>query len=73
MTENTAAALDVATLVHVDPCTLIVEVNVRTEAHLTPEFVASIKTHGVLTPVLVQRHDGGLRVRAGQRRTLGCR
>lgn len=59
-------------IVLVDPSTLVLEVNVRADAALTPEFIASIKTHGVLTPILAIRTDEGLRVRAGQRRTLAA-
>jgi ParB family chromosome partitioning protein len=57
-------------IVFVAPRTLVLEVNVRAEANLTPEFVGSIKTHGVLAPVLVQRTADVLHVRAGQRRAL---
>lgn len=56
----------------VDPTTLILEANVRTDVALDPEFLASIKTHGVLTPVLAVRAEDGLHVRAGQRRTLAA-
>jgi ParB family chromosome partitioning protein len=60
-------------LLHVDPATLTIETNVRTDATLTREFIASIKEHGVLVPVLVKRHqDGTLCVRTGQRRTLAA-
>jgi ParB family chromosome partitioning protein len=59
-------------VVLVDPRTLILEVNVRADADLNTEFIASIKEYGVLTPIIVQRHDDGLRVRAGQRRTLAA-
>lgn len=56
-----------------DPKTLVVETNVRREAGLTPEFVASIREHGVLVPVLVQRTEAGqFLVRDGQRRTLAA-
>lgn len=56
-----------------DPKALDLEVNVRSEAGLTPEFVASIREHGVLVPILVQRTDSGqMLVRAGQRRTLAA-
>lgn len=56
-----------------DPRTLTVEANVRTTAALDRAFVASIRQHGVLMPVLVVRDaDGALLVRAGQRRTLGA-
>jgi ParB family transcriptional regulator, chromosome partitioning protein len=65
-------SIDTQTIAHVDPRTLLVEVNVRRDAHLTPAFVDSIREHGVLTPVLVHRTGEGLRVRAGQRRTLAA-
>ncbi|WP_431836563.1 ParB/RepB/Spo0J family partition protein [Cellulomonas sp. Y8] len=56
-----------------DPLTLTVEANVRTTTDLDPAFIGSIRQHGVLMPVLVVREaDGTLRVRAGQRRTLGA-
>ncbi|VTR78957.1 ParB/RepB/Spo0J family partition protein [Cellulomonas hominis] len=61
-----------AEFAHLDPATLLIETNVRSEAHLSARFVQSIRDHGVLTPVLVVRTTEGLRVRAGQRRTLGA-
>jgi hypothetical protein len=70
---DTLAAIDAgAEFAHVDPRTLLIETNVRSDAFLSPRFVQSIKDHGVLTPVLVVRTPDGLRVRAGQRRTLGA-
>ncbi|GAA1874257.1 ParB/RepB/Spo0J family partition protein [Myceligenerans crystallogenes] len=58
---------------NLDPKTLALEVNVRKDAGLTPAFIASIREHGVLVPILVQRSDTGqLLVRAGQRRTLAA-
>lgn len=59
-----------------DPNAVVVESNVRTEdkTYLTKEFVDSIRTEGVLTPVLCRRaEDGTVYVRAGQRRTLAAR
>ncbi len=59
---------------HIDPNVIVVEANVRTEATLRPEFVASIKQNGVLTPILARRDtQGNVIVRAGQRRTLAAR
>jgi len=69
-TTATEATTTTGQIVQVDPRTLVLEVNVRADAALTPEFVGSIKTHGVLTPILVQRTADALHVRAGQRRTL---
>jgi ParB family transcriptional regulator, chromosome partitioning protein len=61
------------TLEMLDPTTLIVDTNVRKDAALTPEFVASIKEHGVIEPVIAHRNeDGTVHVRMGQRRTLGA-
>ncbi|WP_170227354.1 ParB/RepB/Spo0J family partition protein [Cellulosimicrobium cellulans] len=58
---------------HVDPRTLVVGVNVRADADLTPEFVGSIKQHGVLQAVRARRaEDGTLVVLEGQRRTLAA-
>ncbi|MFS0901293.1 ParB/RepB/Spo0J family partition protein [Mycolicibacterium litorale] len=62
------------TLEHLDPHTLELETNVRDDAALDADFVASIKEHGVLNPIAAVRgHDGVVRVRAGQRRTLAAR
>ncbi|MFS0701129.1 ParB/RepB/Spo0J family partition protein [Cellulomonas sp. 179-A 4D5 NHS] len=69
---TTDAAPAGARLVEVDPRSLLLEANVRTDADLDPQFLASIKTLGVLTPVLVQAQADGLHVRAGQRRTLAA-
>ncbi|KRC43017.1 hypothetical protein ASE15_03410 [Oerskovia sp. Root22] len=55
-----------------DPRTLLIEANVRAQVNLDAQFIASLREHGVLMPVLVQRTDQGLVVRAGQRRTLGA-
>ena len=60
------------TLEMIDPTTLSVDINVRKNAGLTKEFVASIKEHGVLVPVVAHRKDDGtVHVLMGQRRTLG--
>ncbi|MDP9936847.1 ParB family chromosome partitioning protein [Paenarthrobacter nicotinovorans] len=61
------------TLEKLDPTTLTVDINVRKDAGLTKEFVASIKEHGVLVPVVAHRtEDGTVHVLMGQRRTLGA-
>ena len=72
---DTAAQVPAAgTLEHLDPQTLELETNVRDDAALDADFVASIKEHGVLNPIAAVRgHDGVVRVRAGQRRTLAAR
>ena len=60
-------------LEHLDPNEVEVETNVRTEASLTKQFVASVKENGVLVPIVAVRENGKVRVRAGQRRTLAAR
>jgi len=70
MTDTTT----LGTIEHVDPSSIEVETNIRTVVDLPREFVDSIREHGVLQPVLCRRKaDGGLVVRAGQRRVLGAR
>ncbi|OBJ90337.1 ParB/RepB/Spo0J family partition protein [Mycobacterium asiaticum] len=65
---------DTGTLMHVDPHALVLEINVRDQAGLDKQFLASIAEHGVLIPIAaVQDHAGTLWVRAGQRRTLAAR
>ena len=65
--------LPTGVLEHLDPNEIEVETNVRTEASLTKQFIASIKEQGVLVPVVAVREDGKVKVRAGQRRTLAAR
>lgn len=60
------------TVVRVDPKTLLVGPNVRKEVTLRPEFVASIREHGVLVPILAQEAADGLEVVDGQMRTLAA-
>ena len=58
------------TLEMLDPATLTVDINVRKDAALTADFVASIKEHGVMEPVIAHRKDdGAVHVLMGQRRT----
>jgi ParB family chromosome partitioning protein len=60
------------TLEMIDPATLLVDLNIR-EAKLDKDFVASIKDHGVIEPIVaVRSEDGQLRVRHGHRRALGA-
>ena len=54
----------------IDPATMTVDVNVRKDAALTADFVASIREHGVMEPVIAHRKDDGtVHVLMGQRRT----
>lgn len=72
-TPGTEAPEVPATLVHVDPGALVLEANVRADISLDKAFVGSIRDHGVLVPIVAWRApDGQLRVRMGQRRTLGA-
>lgn len=71
---STAAATTEAVVEHVDPTTLVVDANVRTEAAVDKAFVTSIRERGVIQPVLATRDSSGaLHVRDGQRRTLAAR
>jgi len=56
----------------VDPRTLVLEANVRVDARLDKQFVASIRDRGVLVPIVAHRAGGELRVLYGQRRTLAA-
>ena len=59
---------------HIHPDTILIEDNIREAVQLDDGFVASIREHGVIQPVLAVRNpDGTLSVRDGQRRTLGAR
>ena len=70
MTQTAATSTE---FVNVDPRVLDVEVNVRTDVQLKPDFVGSIAQHSVLVPVIARRDEtGALRVIAGQRRTLAA-
>jgi len=56
-----------------DPATLLVDINVRHDARLDADFLASIREHGVLIPIVaVRTSDGQVRVRHGHRRTLAA-
>ena len=58
---------------HLDPAGLLVDVNVRQDTRLDKDFIASIRDHGVLVPIIaVRTSDGGIRVRFGHRRVLAA-
>ncbi|MUK02227.1 hypothetical protein GM708_10000 [Vibrio cholerae] len=61
-----------AVLEHLDPTQLTIDANVRADVRLDPEFLASIKQHGVLQPVVAHRTEQGVHVLYGQRRTLAA-
>jgi ParB family transcriptional regulator, chromosome partitioning protein len=61
------------TIIEVDPKTLTIALNVRTDTKLDKDFVASIRELGVLQPPMVVAADGGgYEVVLGQRRTLAA-
>ena len=61
-------------LEYVDPNTVQIGTNIRSDAPLTREFIASVRENGVITPVLAYRDTAGaVIIRAGQRRTLAAR
>jgi ParB family transcriptional regulator, chromosome partitioning protein len=59
------------TRVELDPRSLLVDVNIRTDARLDKDFIASIKDLGVLVPITAVRTTAGdVRVRFGHRPRL---
>lgn len=65
--------MSAGTIAQVDPTTLTIALNVRTDVKVDKEFVASIKTLGILQPPMVTPNgDGGYDVVLGQRRTLAA-
>jgi hypothetical protein len=52
---------------------LLIDANVRLDARVDADFVASVHDLGVLVPIVAVRTlDGGLRVRFGHRRTIAA-
>ncbi len=52
------------TVEHVDPASLLIDINVRTDTSLDKDFLASIRDLGVLVPIVAVRTEhGSLRVR----------
>ena len=71
---STATVQIAGSIEHLDPNTLIIDDNIRTDVTLDKGFVDSVRENGVLSPVLGWRDDtGAVHVRAGQRRTLAAR
>jgi ParB family transcriptional regulator, chromosome partitioning protein len=61
------------TVEYVDPSTVLLDANVRLDARLDKDFVASIRDNGVLVPArAVRTADGQLRIRFGSRRALAA-
>jgi ParB family chromosome partitioning protein len=59
-------------MLSVNPSELEVAANVRKDVQLTKEFVASVKQHGVLVPIIVTPGLAGYAVIDGQRRALAA-
>ncbi|GLL10651.1 hypothetical protein GCM10017577_17910 [Pseudonocardia halophobica] len=59
-------------LLSLHPAALSFEPNVRTDAKLSREFIASVRERGVLQPVVAYPGADGLVVQMGQRRTLAA-
>lgn len=73
MTE-TPSTTPVSQVEHINPASITIEDNIREAVRLEAGFIASIREHGVLQPVLtIRASDGSLSVRDGQRRTLAAR
>jgi ParB family chromosome partitioning protein len=67
MPESTIERIDL------DPTQLLVDVNIRKDARLDKDFVASIKELGVVVPIIAVRTAASeVRVRFGHRRTLAA-
>lgn len=72
--QNTTARVASGDLAQLDPTTIVIDTNVRTDTALDKGFVASIAERGVILPLVATRDaDGTIRVRDGQRRTLAAR
>lgn len=56
----------------VDPTTLLVDANIRSDLDLNKPFIGSIKEYGVLVPIVAVKTEDGLRVRMGHRRTVAA-
>ena len=66
----TPAPMPVMRLEQLDPRTLLLDGNIRSEADLDEDFVASIRQRGVVQPIVAVQTEQGVQVRYGQRRTL---
>ena len=69
---ETTASTAALTVEQIDPTTLLVDVNVRSDLRLNKAFLASIRDHGVLVPITATRDADGLRVRTGHRRVAAA-
>jgi ParB family chromosome partitioning protein len=69
-----ATETDLGYLVHLDPRTLVLEDNIRTDDDLDDAFVESVRDNGVLLPVraYLAADDARVTVRDGRRRVLAA-
>lgn len=72
--QDTATETDPGYLVHLDPTTLVLEDNIRTDDDLDDAFVESVRDNGVLLPVraYLAADDARVTVRDGRRRVLAA-
>ena len=66
---TTTDAVDAPVLEQINPRTLLVDHNIRTDSAADKDLVESVRMHGVLVPLVGVRTDDGVRVRYGHRRT----
>lgn len=74
MTDTSTTSDTQPVMEYLDPNTLLVDLNVRSDAALDKAFIDSIRDHGVLVPIVGIRteDDAVVRVRYGHRRTLAA-
>lgn len=69
---NTTATQTVQVQI-IDPREALIEANIRTNTKIDRPFIASIKRHGVIVPVIAHpAEDGRVKIEDGQRRILGA-
>lgn len=59
-------------LAYLDPTSLLTDRNIRTDTDLDHGFVASVREHGVIVPIVAVHTPDGIRVHAGHRRTAAA-
>ncbi|EYT56666.1 hypothetical protein H490_0101640 [Leucobacter sp. UCD-THU] len=70
---STTTEAQAVTLQIVDAREVVIDANIRTNVKLDRPFVASVKRHGVIAPVIGHPADGGrVRIEDGQRRILAA-
>lgn len=70
---TTTEHVPAGTVLQVDPTTLVLDDNIRADAHLDHTFVESVRTNGVMVPLQVRQDPlGQLLIIDGQRRYLAA-